>query len=382
METQGGGLNAEFRSERRLQLLASLQELLDNIHPGGIPSAIWACFWLADLERLEALIEPGGRDELFLLLGTDVGPIVREWSQREYPASRSPSPSASRSTFVSHRGSPGESDPVRRSALEKQAGLYQEDTEDDSGKQPISQPAAPHAKRLCQDSDNQLTSVQMRCRYRDQSRCIITKSLDPVDVAYIFPYSMRRSLAGDNQHHLFWALLRYFWTESRINAWTTAAFPAGSLDVVENVLCFAPTMYGWYSKGLVALQSIRQSEDKKEFTIKFYWLPLRKSAKNMSLLTNPTIPEDLVGIDGDYRAWNVRTGEEIASGQEIVLTTSDPENLSLPGWDLLELQWTLQRLTALSGAADAFPDAVEEDDSSGILWGDNASSPGQGIEPP
>ncbi|KAF3891393.1 hypothetical protein GTR04_5215 [Trichophyton interdigitale] len=102
----------------------------------------------------------------------------------------------------------------------------------------------------------------------------------------------------------------------------------------------------------------------------------------MSLLTNPTIPEDLVGIDGDYRAWNVRTGEEIASGQEIVLTTSDPENLSLPGWDLLELQWTLQRLTALSGAADAFPDAVEEDDSSGILWGDDASSPGQGIEPP
>ncbi|EGD94039.1 hypothetical protein TESG_01567 [Trichophyton tonsurans CBS 112818] len=374
METQGGGLNAEFRSERRLQLLAGLQELLDNIHPGGIPSAIWACFWLADLERLEALIEPGGRDELFLLLGTDVGPSFANGANVNIQ------PLALHRLL--HRGPHLSHIAGVLATLEKQAGLYQEDTEDDSGKQPRSQPATPHAKRLCQDSDNQLTSVQMRCRYRDQSRCIITKSLDPVDVAYIFPYSMRRSLAGDNQHHLFWVLLRYFWTESRINAWTTAAFPAGSLDVVENVLCFAPTMYRWYSKGLFALQPIRQSEDKKEFTIKFYWLPLRKSAKNMSLLTKPTIPEDLVGIDGDYRAWNVRTGEEIASGQEIVLTTSDPENLSLPGWDLLELQWTLQRLTALSGAADAFPDAVEEDDSSGILWGDDASSPGQGIEPP
>ncbi|GBF65360.1 hypothetical protein TMEN_8077 [Trichophyton mentagrophytes] len=139
-------------------------------------------------------------------------------------------------------------------------------------------------------------------------------------------------------------------------------------------------------------EPIRRSDDGKEFTVKFYWLPLRKPAtQGVDLLTDPTIPEDLVGIAKDYRAWNTFTGEEIASGREIVLTTRDPENFPLPSWDLLDLQWTLQRLVALSGAADVFADTIDDDDSSGIMWEDEdenvrhrdsiASSSDQEIEP-
>jgi hypothetical protein len=39
---------------------------------------------------------------------------------------------------------------------------------------------------------------------------------------------------------------------------------------------------------------------------------------------------------------NVDTGHRISSGDEIVLTTTDPEALPLPNFKILEMQWILQ----------------------------------------
>ncbi|EFQ96759.1 hypothetical protein MGYG_08683 [Nannizzia gypsea CBS 118893] len=388
------GPNEEFVCERRRELLNSLQDLLRTIQPEGVSSTSWAALWLADLEKLEALLHPSQRDRLHNLLKLTTNDIVTKWQQRDSSKSRSPSPSAAQSPLASPRGSPSQPAPLHRSAVERQVGLQRDDHEDERSKeptpQPTSQPATPPAKRQRRGS-GRLISASMQCRSRDEYRCLITKSLDPVDAAHIFPHSMRGSLSTTNKHYSFWSLLKLFWTERRISDWMAAAFLRGTTEVVENLLCFAPTIHRWHLKGLFGLQPIRRSEDGKEFTVKFYWLPLRKPAAKVHLLTDPTIPEDLVGINKDYRAWNVLTGEEIASGREIVLTTSDPDNLPLPSWDLLELQWTLQRLAALSGAADVFADTIDDDDSSGILWEDEdesvrhcdsvASSPDEGIEP-
>ncbi|EZF94216.1 hypothetical protein H113_05150 [Trichophyton rubrum MR1459] len=195
MATQGG-LNAEFRSERRLQLLTTLQSLLDERQPNGLPSSSWAGLWLADLERLEEIIASAGRAEFIPAITADFGVIVREKAQRERFESRSPSSSPPQSPSGLLRASPSQSSSLHRSAVEKRSGLTREPPGDEA-EQPTSQPAIPPAKRQCTGSEL---------------------------------------------------------------------------------------------------------------------------------------------INKDYRAWNVRTGEEIVSRREIVLTTSDPESHPLPSWDLLELQ--------------------------------------------
>jgi hypothetical protein len=54
----------------------------------------------------------------------------------------------------------------------------------------------------------------------------------------------------------------------------------------------------------------------------------------------------------------------IYSGETFTFTTKDPKNLPLPSMELLEMQWLLQRLVAMSGAAGwpIFDDTVGDDD--------------------
>ena len=56
------------------------------------------------------------------------------------------------------------------------------------------------------------------------------------------------------------------------------------------------------------------------------------------------------------------TNKRIHSGDEIYLETSDPKRLPLPDLRLLEMQWILHRVTALSGAAEPRDDFGEDTD--------------------
>jgi hypothetical protein len=59
----------------------------------------------------------------------------------------------------------------------------------------------------------------------------------------------------------------------------------------------------------------------------------------------------------------------IRSGEIFTFTTNDPENLPLPSLGLLEMQWVLQRLVGMSGAA-GWPTFTTDDDDDDTL-GDN-----------
>lgn len=52
----------------------------------------------------------------------------------------------------------------------------------------------------------------------------------------------------------------------------------------------------------------------------------------------------------------------IQSGDEIRITTEDPQNCPLPHWDLLEMQWVLNRVVAMSGAVDVDSEFDDVDD--------------------
>ena len=58
-------------------------------------------------------------------------------------------------------------------------------------------------------------------------------------------------------------------------------------------------------------------------------------------------------IGTDYSLSYPRDGQrrEIESGEIFELTTNNPETHPLPSWELLEMQWFLQRVVAMSGAA-------------------------------
>ena len=55
----------------------------------------------------------------------------------------------------------------------------------------------------------------------------------------------------------------------------------------------------------------------------------------------------------------------IQSGDEIQLTTEDPENRPLPHWEILEMQWILNRVVAMSGAAEVNEFDNNDDDGGG-----------------
>ncbi|KKZ62463.1 hypothetical protein EMCG_03126 [[Emmonsia] crescens] len=72
----------------------------------------------------------------------------------------------------------------------------------------------------------------------------------------------------------------------------------------------------------------------------------------MRVTTFPELPSDLSGLVENVRPFNCETCEVIRSGTTITLRTDDPETKPLPNKSLLDMQWVLHRLTALSGRAD------------------------------
>jgi hypothetical protein len=62
----------------------------------------------------------------------------------------------------------------------------------------------------------------------------------------------------------------------------------------------------------------------------------------------------------DTKLFDCKTETKIKSGDVLVFHTEDPVNLPLPSIDLLNMQWLLNRLLAMSGAADA-PELDEEE---------------------
>ena len=59
--------------------------------------------------------------------------------------------------------------------------------------------------------------------------------------------------------------------------------------------------------------------------------------------------------DGSFfgaKLFDYATEKPIKTGHKFVITTEDPDLLPLPDEDILDLQWHMQKVAALAGAAD------------------------------
>jgi hypothetical protein len=106
----------------------------------------------------------------------------------------------------------------------------------------------------------------------------------------------------------------------------------------------------YWKKALFVLKPVSLSRDDKSLVLQFFWLKHSKINGEVDMLKKPVLPSDY--DSPDIELVNCVTGRKIRSGDMITLTTTDPVNLPLPDYDLLDMQWVLNRVCALSGDVD------------------------------
>ncbi|KAF2190392.1 hypothetical protein K469DRAFT_623444 [Zopfia rhizophila CBS 207.26] len=345
-----GGPEAEFHDPCRQELLQTLNDALpvDTIRPTA-----WACLWLCDIDKLVdllALAQTMPAAAVAFLDGTEVfARIVPTWTQRKRPASTTSTPQ-------------NPSTPLRPSTPQRPTTPLQPP----SLQQP---PSAQGSRGQKRNSSGQCVVTRSKaqramCHQRDQRKCILTKSGEPNEVAHIYPFSMRYEDNTINRHGLsFWDTLRTFWSKERVDAWYNAIFPLGT-EVCQNLICLAPHAHAYWERAYFALKPIGISDDKKRLGVQFFWLPPRSHSPEVNILQVPLLPADLDQGPNLAMIFNHQTRKEIRSGDEISLETDDPESRPLPDFRLLEMQWFLHRVTAMSGAAEPQDDFHDDDDNS------------------
>jgi hypothetical protein len=176
----------------------------------------------------------------------------------------------------------------------------------------------------------------------------------------------------------FWKLLPLFWDKKRVTKWRRAIFPDSENPDVGaegcfNLISLTATAHEMWNKGVFALKPLKLSHDQKELTVQFFWQVSGNYEVDdqVDLLTEPTSSEGLDLLPNGSFLPRIDNGSNlrIQSGETFTFTTKDPKNLPLPSLDLLEMQWVLQRLVGMSGAAgwpslDSFDDdTIDNDDS-------------------
>jgi hypothetical protein len=193
---------------------------------------------------------------------------------------------------------------------------------------------------------------------------VVTFAGEPIEVAHIYPFSMAGVEEEPRNRYSFWTILRVFWRQERVDRWYQAIFPRGT-EVVDNLMCLAPSVHKYHERVQFALQPISLAENGKRLTVRFWWLPrFEHPNEGVPAGERPTIPEDMdgrMGRQSKTKLYNVDTDQKICSGDEIILETCDADTLPLPNWDLLEMQWVLQCIAAMSGSAEPRDESYGED---------------------
>ncbi|CAM6004123.1 unnamed protein product [Sphagnum balticum] len=140
-----------------------------------------------------------------------------------------------------------------------------------------------------------------------------------------------------------------------VTAWEAKLFPQGisekGLEAVYNLISLSPCVHAAWGRGLFALKPISESDDKKTLTVQFFWQEKQKGPLPKISLT--TTPISTQGLEQAAGVWLFdKNKKQIRSGDCFELQTDDPIQKPLPSFELLELQWFLQRIQGMAGAAD------------------------------
>lgn len=168
----------------------------------------------------------------------------------------------------------------------------------------------------------------------------------------------------------FWQTLGVFWSEEKVDAWKRAVMGKKGTESPMNMLTLSPTVHQLWGACFFALKPIRAS--KHRLVVEFHWLQPRSKGKKHIMVNARIRPDCLAEIDSpgqQIRLIDCPSGKIITSGTRIAIKTDDPQKRPLPSFALLEMQWNLQRVAALSGMAEWRDQNYGDSDSDDYVTG-------------
>ncbi|KAJ5383831.1 hypothetical protein N7517_001742 [Penicillium concentricum] len=199
-------------------------------------------------------------------------------------------------------------------------------------------------------------SAKTACLERDDFSCVTT-NFPQVDVAHIYPLSLMKSQSSGNNkctdtYDDFWKTLHMFWRKDQVDKWEARLTGPCGTELCENLLSLCPNAHRLWGAFYFVLQPLHLRDDGKELIIRFYWLP-EVTRDKVQVQDKPSIslhpPAELLNLRVENTDGSVH---KMNSGDLVIFQTKDPESLPLPSWNLLQMQWILHRIGALSGAAN------------------------------
>ncbi|KAF9252796.1 hypothetical protein DTO006G1_2043 [Penicillium roqueforti] len=286
-----------------------IDKLIEKSNESEADSTYWACLWLSDIESLREILQVAECSQTYASLsmtGANTFAMIRAWKTKPRMI----------------------------------AGL----------------PETQGKRKLGEESPKRKLTAKTACLKRDDFSCVIT-NFPQVDVAHIYPLSLKKSQSSGNNKNTdtydkFWKTLYMFWGKDQVDQWEARLTGPCGTELCENLLSLCPNAHRLWGACYFALQPLHLRDDGKELITRFYWLP-EVTRQKVQIQAKPSIslhpPADLLNLrventDGSAHKMN--------SGDLVIFQTKDPENLPLPSWDLLQMQWILHRIGALSGAAN------------------------------
>lgn len=164
----------------------------------------------------------------------------------------------------------------------------------------------------------------------------------------------------------FWSTLKNYWPEKQVDSWKRAVLGKKGTESPQNMITLSPTVHKLWSGCYFAFKPISLSRNRRKLVMEFHWLrPRPKATKGHHMVDALTPPESVAEHDTpgeDIRLVHGPSKAIITSGRRVVMRTDDPKKRPLPSYQLLEMQWNLQRVGALSAAAEPRQDEHVDDD--------------------
>ncbi|KAL4786394.1 hypothetical protein BJX76DRAFT_355121 [Aspergillus varians] len=380
-----GPYEDELNDQHRVELIARIAAHLP--HDETVEPGFWAFVWLSDLKQLEVFtgrfddaFDPATRRALYenpmwtRALKTwatrDRGSkgksvVVDDIKKRKSPSGTEPQPtkisrrSESVEKVAQHAGDIAPV-PRRRSRSQSPSKIPRPALSHLVAATPATPPTSTPRRAQSPDLRGRSVAMADKCRQRDKDACLITKGGECAEVAHIYPYSLGTKL-GKKGHRDFWQTLSTFWSAKQIDQWESSVLGPERTEILQNLMSLAPTVHALWGKARFALKPLQLSSDSKTLTVEFHWLYYSTYAFK-HLQTPPSLPCNLDSTDRGTRLFDCETKRCIKTGDVLTFTTDDPETMPLPSVELLRMQWLLNRLVSLSGAADVSDEEFGPDD--------------------
>jgi hypothetical protein len=211
---------------------------------------------------------------------------------------------------------------------------------------------------------------QKLCLERDGRKCVVTGNSHP-DFAHVSPFCMLKWKNSPLEQRLegFWKLLSLFWPRDKINSWKAKVFSGEEgPDTCRNMICLEPTAHRLWTKGLFAFKPVKTSDDPSVLSLLFVWQPKYDHRKDdhIDIMDKP---KSCKGLTGSSDWWlYLGSSKRVETGDIFQIRSDNIDTHPLPDFEILEMQWALQRLVSMSGAAGWVD--LEDRDSDSTLNGD------------